>query len=325
MIAYREAFGRYSMAVEALFSSSPWSEQEVDITKYYEQDQAFPTEISSSARPNLLDECKDSNDPMESLSSNQKGEASSNDLLPAPKMCPLIIGEVDICQPSRCGPDAPCMNFDDLLPIEECTALPCIQTIAAIERSPSLPEAKRRKPRSRFDQDSAISALDFPVSVPFGSPTLSSRSKTFSKRGRKSLLRPEAKQRAKAAHSLVEKKYRENLNSKMISLHDALRQAQSGATKYESSDFSCDEDDTSLINKKPGTTANMGDFKKSDVLSDALAYIDQTQSEKKHMSNEIRRLSDRLKVLEKLVRCQDCSLLKDFVDMHVAPRESRAF
>merc|ERR1711977_247716 len=50
------------------------------------------------------------------------------------KLCPLIAGQVDSCQPQRCGPDAPCMNFTTLPPIEECTSVPCItQTTSPIE------------------------------------------------------------------------------------------------------------------------------------------------------------------------------------------------
>jgi len=46
-------------------------------------------------------------------------------------------------------------------------------------------------------------------------------------------------------------------------------------------------------------------------------YVNQTEVEMRHMENEIQRLGERVRVLEKLVRCEDCSLLKQMVNMQV--------
>jgi len=46
-------------------------------------------------------------------------------------------------------------------------------------------------------------------------------------------------------------------------------------------------------------------------------YVNQTEVEMRHMENEIHRLGERVRVLEKLVRCEDCSLLKQMVGLQV--------
>jgi hypothetical protein len=115
----------------------------------------------------------------------------------------------------------------------------------------------------------------------------------------------DAKQRAKQAHSLVERKYRENLNAKIAQLHNTLESSHYGPRANED-----DESDAPSV-----VPANK--VRKSDVLTEAMNYVNQTEVEMRHMENEIQRLADRVRVLEKLVRCEDCSLLKQMVNMQV--------
>lgn len=141
------------------------------------------------------------------------------------------------------------------------------------------------------------------------------------------------KQRAKQAHSLVEKKYRENLNTKLSLLHATLQNAQHGANRYNDAfsndsdlelldDEYADEDMKPRIIKRTDTGAT-GDskFKKSEVLDDAMNYVNQTEVEMRHMETELIRLTERTKALEKALeqrgKCEDCSLLKRMVTLGV--------
>jgi hypothetical protein len=323
---FYEAFSRYSMAVDGLYTSSPWREQEVDFTNYPSQ----PWVLTSTLDMNMQPHANTFSAPVISDSRNARnhcdgpsmGLTTTNGLLALPsaqpRMCPLIIGEVHDCQPSRCGPDAPCLKFSDLPPIEECTT--CIQDPSAAVRSRSRqPDADTEF----YDHMTTDSTTTFPsLSAP---ATLSrqgshSSSRSSSRRRNKVSSKTDAKQRAKAAHSLVEKKYRENLNSKMISLHDALRTARFGPGNEDSK---VETDDRNFMTKTTGlqdSTASIGDFKKSDVLTDAVAYVNQTEREMENLNNEVQRLRSKIKGLESLTKCEDCSILKSFVQsMQVHP------
>jgi hypothetical protein len=133
----------------------------------------------------------------------------------------------------------------------------------------------------------------------------------------------DAKQRAKAAHSRVEKRYRENLNAKLTLLHTTLQNTRYGCTRNNDdsdSEFDFDANINSTPKPKPSSsTAGNSKFRKSDVLSDAMNYVHQTEVEMRHMENEILRLNERASTLEKLVRCEDCGILKNLVGLEVQP------
>ena len=85
---------------------------------------------------------------------------------------------------------------------------------------------------------------------------------------------------AKKAHSAVERRYRENLNGKIMELHRTLL-----ATEF-SSCFSHDEG-VKLLDRP---NEDWSKIHKSDVLVNAMAYVHQSEIEMRHMSAEIRRL-----------------------------------
>ncbi|KAK5279177.1 hypothetical protein LTR40_008168 [Exophiala xenobiotica] len=242
---------------------------------------------------------------------------------------------------SLCGPDAPCMNFTTLPPIEECTSVPCItqttsptetmitsDSVVPLHQRPSL-GSRSSTAQSTLRRSSASSNDNQIQSVPL--PPRNSRAAAARKQARKSKPAPlaastiasdedeegqattkstapskaDAKQRAKQAHSLVERKYRENLNAKIAQLHNTLESSHYGPRANED-----DESDAPSV-----VPANK--VRKSDVLTEAMNYVNQTEVEMRHMENEIQRLADRVRVLEKLVRCEDCSLLKQMVNMQV--------
>jgi len=46
-------------------------------------------------------------------------------------------------------------------------------------------------------------------------------------------------------------------------------------------------------------------------------YVNQTEVEMRHMENEIHRLNERVRMLEKLVKYEECGLSKTMVDLQV--------
>lgn len=143
------------------------------------------------------------------------------------------------------------------------------------------------------------------------------------------------KQRAKQAHSLVEKKYRENLNTKLQLLHTTIQNAQYGPNRFN--DAGSIESDLELLEDEYGTEdikprimrASTNDpsatgpskFKKSEVLDDAMNYINQTEVEMRHMEAELMRITERANALERALekrgKCEDCGLLKRMVSLGV--------
>ncbi|KEF51144.1 uncharacterized protein A1O9_12758 [Exophiala aquamarina CBS 119918] len=268
---------------------------------------------------------------------------------PNEKLCPLIAGQVDSCQPQRCGPDAPCMNFTTLPPIEECTSVPCITqdpspnetmiTSDSVSVSVhSRPSYSARTSTVNSARRSSASSNDFSLqAVPLPprrnatgparrrtavrsqsstiAPTISNNMGSEDEDDDNSASKPmapskaDAKQRAKQAHSLVERKYRENLNAKIAQLHNTLQSSHYGPKVGQ-------EDDSDNPNG-PIAAIPASKVRKSDVLTEAMNYVNQTEVEMRHMENEIHRLSERVRVLEKLVRCEDCSLLKQMVNLQV--------
>ncbi|KIX08070.1 uncharacterized protein Z518_02725 [Rhinocladiella mackenziei CBS 650.93] len=272
---------------------------------------------------------------------------------PSEKLCPLIAGQVDTCQPQRCGPDAPCMNFTTLPPIEECTSVPCItqstnpnetmitsdSVSVSLHSRPSISARTSSGNTSSHSSPlrrSSGSSNDNPVqSVPLPprrSAAAAAAAAAARRRTRTSTTttstntiasddeeepatakpiapsKADAKQRAKQAHSLVERKYRENLNAKIAQLHNTLQSSHYGPKIGDDAD----SDAPAAANAIP-----TGKVRKSDVLTEAMNYVNQTEVEMRHMENEIHRLSERVRVLEKLVRCEDCSLLKQMVNLQV--------
>ncbi|KAL6251233.1 hypothetical protein RBB50_001441 [Rhinocladiella similis] len=264
------------------------------------------------------------------------------------KLCPLIAGQVDSCQPQRCGPDAPCMNFTTLPPIEECTSVPCItqsspnetmitsDSVVSLHQRPSVGSRSSTARSAGVRRSSASSGDNQVQSVPLpprNPKTAAARRQAAGRNNKKVAVittteipsddddddndddqmnskstapsKADAKQRAKQAHSLVERKYRENLNAKIAQLHTTLQSSHYGPKANEDGDSDVP------------TAVPANKVRKSDVLTEAMNYVNQTEVEMRHMENEIQRLGERVRVLEKLVRCEDCSLLKQMVNLQV--------
>lgn len=80
---------------------------------------------------------------------------------------------------------------------------------------------------------------------------------------------PQTRNSAKrAAHNIIEKRYRTNMNAKLLALEKAISPA--GVQKQSS---------------RPG--AGPGSLKKSEILTNALAYIDNVQQDNQALRKEL--------------------------------------
>jgi Helix-loop-helix DNA-binding domain len=107
---------------------------------------------------------------------------------------------------------------------------------------------------------------------------------------------------ANRAHAEVERRYREGLKVGLDELEAALSHAQRAQAGQE--EGSCYEHD------EEGLRPSLSKRKKFDLLHDTVEYIHQSEVDTRHLSDEVDRLNDRVRFLEKLVKCEDCPLVK---------------
>ncbi len=108
---------------------------------------------------------------------------------------------------------------------------------------------------------------------------------------------------ARAAHSQVERRYRNNLNGRIFQLDRALSRARGGSSagNEEQGPFDVATNVTIV-----GATKT----RKAEVLLNAINFVQEAEREKKNFQSEITFLKLRMAALEKLVKCEDCSLLE---------------
>ncbi|KEF54264.1 uncharacterized protein A1O9_09430 [Exophiala aquamarina CBS 119918] len=178
--------------------------------------------------------------------------------------------------------------------IEDCNTAPCL-TQDALSRT-SRPQARRMPKRK---------------ASPKSSPRIKHKieqEETTPKDCQKSSSSEEesASARAKQAHSVIERRYRDNLNRKIMQLHQTLVAVESTSRLTDS-----------LAHHTFYSKVYRTKFRKSNVMTDAINYVHQSKVERRHLSDEIGRLSARLHTLEGLVKCDDCTLLKQMVQMQL--------
>ncbi|KIW34413.1 uncharacterized protein PV07_01191 [Cladophialophora immunda] len=111
-------------------------------------------------------------------------------------------------------------------------------------------------------------------------------------------------QKSKDHHSAIERRYRDNLNGKMKQLHRVLLAAETNQTSTSPSKTSS--------SAGPALSSRV---RKCDIMSKAVNYIHQSEVEIRHMDDEIKRLQDQVCIFQKLVHCDDCSMLKGMVEL----------
>jgi len=115
---------------------------------------------------------------------------------------------------------------------------------------------------------------------------------------------PKGKARGRVPHNQVERKYRETLNSQLESLRrvvPALQEKPRGQSPSSNPDI-----EDLPVPSKPS---------KAVILSSATAYIRQVEKQKKQAEDENLLLRKRIKALQALVKCDDCSLMQYVMDL----------
>lgn len=209
-------------------------------------------------------------------------------------------GQLAECSTQKCGPEAACLQFFNSPDIEECNNN---LYLTGSENSNIDPNSLQRNARA----NSGSSDLPRkPKSEPEKKPPRS-------KRARKGSVSDDdsAQLRAKQAHSIVERRYRDNLNGKIMQLHRALV-----ATGPPARHSGMPTQDFYVSGQEARAKV-----RKSDVMTDAMNYVHQSEVSLRHMSDEIGRLTDRVHTLEKLVKCEDCTLLKQMVRLQLQSQQ----
>ena len=114
-------------------------------------------------------------------------------------------------------------------------------------------------------------------------------------------LEPKAKAPAKIAHSITERRYRENLNAKIVQLDQTLSLTRDPKDRAQRSEAKNKEHVETTV--KP---------RKADVLNEAMRYVKQAEHDSEARAKEIEFLRLRVAALEKLVNCGDRALLKQY-------------
>jgi hypothetical protein len=219
--------------------------------------------------------------------------------------------------PRACGDDSVCLHMIESpeLEMEDLNLGEWYpqSTISPLEGNPQLP--RRRSSQTTLtvnDPNKQPGAAD--TSTRSSSSAATATTKKPRKRGRKPSADndEEAQARAKQAHSIVERRYRDNLNGKIMQLQRTLSSIAGSPTG--AADSFLEGDDISQQKQHQDQRTGGGTrIRKSDVMTDAVNYVHQSEVQMRHMSNEISRLRERVRTLEKLVRCEDCVLLKEMV------------
>jgi hypothetical protein len=234
-----------------------------------------------------------------SYSMSIEGQTGQSGLPSHPeRVCPLLAGQTFECSPQLCGPNAACLDFPTIPEIEDCTSIPFITQNRS--NGPEGTQEFQAAPVSTSDKASLRSS------------TSQMKEPTRSSQHRLNRTNPDdidAKSHSKKAHSLVERRYRENLNGNIAQLHLALlKTKRAGDSTPEDKDDDWEEPRQALSK-----------VRKSDVMLEAVDYVHQTEVELRHMANEIELLTARVRQLEKLVKCEECPLVKQLVNIKLTP------
>jgi hypothetical protein len=111
------------------------------------------------------------------------------------------------------------------------------------------------------------------------------------------------KSRRRLPHNQVERKYRESLNTQLESLRRVVPALQQNQRACDGADI-----EDLPTPSKPS---------KAVILASATAYIKQQEKDKKNLQDENQMLRTRLKALQALVKCEDCSLMQYVMDLKI--------
>lgn len=111
------------------------------------------------------------------------------------------------------------------------------------------------------------------------------------------------KSRRRLPHNQVERKYRESLNTQLESLRRVVPSLQQNQRSCDGADI-----EDLPTPSKPS---------KAVILASATAYIKQMEKDKKGLADENQLLKTRIKALQALVKCEDCSLMQYVMELKI--------
>jgi len=225
-------------------------------------------------------------------------------------LCPNHDTEGPPPNPSTCGGGCAPFLFanDDALPIitdlltepQEVTAADGIVEIQPRPKKRSDSETSATEPMGR--QFQSVNSTESPVD---GRQRMKSETTDDSppKESSQAAEEPKPKSRRRLPHNQVERKYRESLNTQLESLRrvvPSLQQNQPGCDGADIEDLPAPS--------KPS---------KAVILASATAYIKSMEKDKKSLADENALLRARVKALQALVKCDDCSLMQYVMDLKI--------
>lgn len=114
---------------------------------------------------------------------------------------------------------------------------------------------------------------------------------------------PPAAKRNRIPHSIVERRYRNNINAQIETL----------ATKVPIGRQRCASNNTLDIEELAAYQARGPS--KAEVLTSTIAYIEQLEEKSKSADAAMNTMRAQIAGLQKLVQCDDCAILREFQDL----------
>ncbi|KAF2268254.1 hypothetical protein CC78DRAFT_540992 [Lojkania enalia] len=264
-----------------------------------------PTGQASSSKPAL------ETDIAASLTTVKRNKAKP-DILAAcwtSPLCPNHGQDGPPPNPSTCGGGCAPFLFanEDTLPTPTTNSTLLNQAQEVIAEEGVVEIQPRPKKRTESDASEKISGRQFPnKNIPV--PETQVRMKTEAESTSPEQVPAQAdetkpKSRRRLPHNQVERKYRESLNTQLESLRRVVPSLQQNQRSCEDADI----EDLPTASKPS----------KAVILASATAYIKQMEKEKKAMQDENTILRNRVKALQALVKCDDCSLMQYVMDLKI--------
>ncbi|EMD86924.1 hypothetical protein COCC4DRAFT_141539 [Bipolaris maydis ATCC 48331] len=252
------------------------------------------------------------NQPSTATNSTSKRTKNKPDILSAcwtSPLCPNHDQDGPPPNPSTCGGGCAPFLFadqDNLPSISDLLAEPqeVIAEDGIVEIQP--------RPKKRSESDASangFSTRQFESKETTSSPTEDRhRTKSETTEDTSTKESPQAddekpKSRRRLPHNQVERKYRESLNTQLDSLKRVVPSLQQNPRACDSADI-----EDLPAPSKPS---------KAVILASATAYIKQMEREKKSLADENQLLRTRVKALQALVKCDDCSLMQYVMDLKI--------
>jgi hypothetical protein len=214
-------------------------------------------------------------------------------------LCPNTTKEGTPPNPSTCnGGCAPFLFGDAPLPDESIdTALLAIDIAAEDNYSPiDMPRAKLKRSESSSPGSNPSRLRGRQLKGATGTRSTKKSSSTEREPVVESIEEAEPKEKKRIPHNEVERKYRDSVNNQM----DCLRRV---VPVLQPTPRICDGADMEDLPapSKPSKAA---------ILASATAYIKQLEREKKEQKEQNEMLQARVRMLQSLVKCDDCSLMQ---------------